>query len=181
MRRICGFDRCTSAAGKPGAQPRRAVSVWELILALPALLVFLAALVEFGLILANTKVVALASRAGAKVAAESSTPFTASSVTDVKSAVDAVLGSANMESCRVILDHNVPAGSASPMTKGTCSSDCTAVPGPPLPPAAGGTLGAVKVTVCVELSELTPNLLATFGFSTAKRQVREATVFPYEP
>ena len=143
---------------------------------MPVLLVFIAALIEFGLILANTKVVALASRTGAKIAAEMPVASLPSSISTVENAVDAVLSTANMSSCRVILEHNVLGGGTSPLTNiGTCI--CSAPSSPALP---GGSPSAVRVTVCVELSELTPNLLTAFGFSTADRTVSESTLYPYE-
>jgi Flp pilus assembly protein TadG len=152
--------------------------VVELVLMLPVLLVFLAALIEFGLILANTKVVALASRNGAKIAAETQTlPF---NISTVKNEVNAVLATAGMQACTVILEHNVPTGGTSPLTVIDSPCNCSAPATPTLPVANGGTLYAVRVTVCVELSQLTPDLLTTFGFSTANRTVSESTLYPHE-
>ena len=39
---------------------------------------------------------------------------------------------------------------------------------------------AVRVTVSVNLSELTPDLLGTFGYSTADQTVEMTTTYPYE-
>ena len=39
---------------------------------------------------------------------------------------------------------------------------------------------AVRVTVSVDLSKLTPNLLATFGYSTANQTIELTTTYPYE-
>lgn len=178
MRKICRFGAISGVQSLPQRPLRRAVVVVELILMLPVLLVFLAALIEFGLILANTKVVALASRTGARIAAETSTPGLPSSISTIRNGVDSVLATAQMSSCRVILEHNVPLGGASPLIDGPCN--CSAPSSPALPVANGGALRAVRVTVCVELSELTPNLLAAFGFSTATRTVTESTLYPYE-
>lgn len=171
MRRACLPDICSWPRYKTDRRAPRAVVVVELILMLPVLLVFLIALIEFGLILANTKVVALASRNGAKLAAESP----AFSITQVTNVVNASLATANIQSCKVILEHNVVAGGPSPLTSGTCN--CSA---PSIPTLPGGSQRAVRVTVCVELSQLTPNLLTAFGFTTANRTVSESTLYPYE-
>jgi len=175
MRRVCRFGTSSGLHDQPDRPLRQAVVVVELILMMPVLLVFLAALIEFGLILANTKVVALASRTAAKIAAEtpaSSLPF---SISTVRAGANAVLATAQMTSCRVILEHNVPLGGASPVIDGPCT--CSAPSSPALP---GGSPNAVRVTVCMELSQLTPNLLAAFGFSTTGRTVSESTLYPYE-
>ena len=71
---------------------------------MPVLLVFLAALIEFGLVLANTKVVALSSRTGAKLAAESP----AFNMAQVTTGVNAALATANMSSCKVSHEHQQP-------------------------------------------------------------------------
>jgi len=152
----------------------------ELILWFPVFLIFLLAVIEFGLILGQLKQVALASRAGAKAAAESF-PI---SMANVQTAVDHQLESAGIgDSCNIILVHNVPGGGFSPQMTGTC--DCSS---PTSPPQPTGTLlsdlvthsGTVRVTVCVRLSQLTPDLLSTLGFSTSGDMVEHTTTFVHE-
>jgi Flp pilus assembly protein TadG len=151
------------------------VTILELILILPVIIIFLLAVVEFGLILANLKFVPAASRAGAKVYAE----FPAAALTNiatltaVEDAINDSLAPANLTACRVILEHNV--GGPGSIQNGTCA--CTPPAGPAMPVLAGGS---VRVTVCVELSQFTPNLLGLFGFSTTGRVVQSTTTFPHE-
>lgn len=156
---------------------RRGVVTFELIVTTPILLIFLAAVIEFGLILANTKQVALASRVGAKVAAEDSRlPGSTSDVNDdVETAVNRQLQAAGFGASGtsgVTLRHNVGGGSVSD-TNGTCAD-----PTSPALPTDGS--GSVRVTVCVELSKLTPDLLSMFGFSTSGKTVEVTTTYPYE-
>lgn len=156
--------------------PRRGAVVLELLVAVPVLLVFLAAVVEFGLILAQSSQVAAASRGGAQWAAVSGVPFDATTLAAIRRAVDRQLQTAGFgvgASRGIVLEHTVPGGGPSPQIDGSCP-----VPnGPPLPTDGQG---AVRVTVCVDLSRATPDLLATFGFSTAGRSIVLNTTLPYE-
>ena len=171
----------TTRTARAKSRPRRsAVCILELILWFPVFLIFLLAVIEFGLILGQLKQVALASRAGAKAAAESF-PI---SMANVQTAVDHQLESAGIgDSCNIILVHNVPGGGFSPQMTGTC--DCSS---PTSPPQPTGTLlsdlvthsGTVRVTVCVRLSQLTPDLLSTLGFSTSGDMVEHTTTFVHE-
>jgi Flp pilus assembly protein TadG len=174
-------SRAQSAFSLRGLPRRSAVCVLELILWLPVFLIFLLAVIEFGLILGQLKQVALASRVGAKMAAES-LPI---SMAAVQNEVDRQLESAGMgASCSIILVHNVPGGGASPQTTGG-GCNCTSPTSPTLPT---GTLlsdnvthsGSVRVTVCVKLTQLTPNLLSTFGYSISNGTVQQTTTFVHE-
>ncbi|WP_166823262.1 TadE/TadG family type IV pilus assembly protein [Thalassoroseus pseudoceratinae] len=155
-------------------QNRRAVVVFELLMSLPILMIFLAAVIEFGLILANMKQVKLASRTGAKVAAETTglnSGNTATVASTLRAIVDEQLETAGFganASAGVRLQHTV-AGNGS-AADGTCPEQND----PAIP------TDSVRVTVCVELSTLTPDLLGTFGFTIAGRRVELSTTFPYE-
>lgn len=161
-------------------QPRRsALCVFELILWFPVFLMFLLSVIEFGLIFGQLKQVAVASRAGAKVAAES-LPI---SMTAIQDAVDHQLQSAGIgSSCNIVLVHNVPGGGASPQTTGTC--DCNTPFGPTLPAGTllggGGSSGSVRVTVCVRLTQLSPDFLNTLGFSIANFNAEHTTTYVHE-
>ena len=154
---------------------RSGVTYLELILAMPVLLVFLASVIEFGLIMANLKYLPAASRAGAKVVAE--TPVASiddlATLTAARDAANDVLAAADLVSCRVIISHNFGGGGS--QASGTCT--CSAPTTPTLPTDGDG---AVRVTVCVELSRLAPDLLSIFGFSTSGRIVQSTTTYPYE-
>jgi Flp pilus assembly protein TadG len=153
---------------------RRGAVILELIVAIPILVIALLVVVQFGLIMANLKQVALASREGAKIAAETaglSTATTAAAAVAIRSAVDARLESAGFGSAAsqgVTLRHNVGGGGVA--TDGTCSDPTT----PTLP------AGSVRVTICVELTKLTPNLLQTFGFDISSDVVEQTTTLDFE-
>jgi hypothetical protein len=157
-----------------GSARRGGAVLVEFLLVMPILLVALAGVIEYGLILSNLQQVALASRVGAKVASEQPTPL---DITAIHAAVDQQLKSAGFSgACRVILQHNVPGGGPSPQTTGACDCNMPLTPGTP-----ATTHGRfVRVTVCVELSELTPDLLDFFGFSVAGRLVEETTTYRWE-
>jgi len=174
------------------SQRRAAVIMLELILALPVILIFLLAIVEFGLILALSKHVSYASRFAATIAADEARA-SANGVGDVNlpaggsdllTAVNQYLATAGITggACQVILQHNV-AGIANTLQvdgPGGCSR-CTA-PTSTLPSAACTTvaLESVRVTVCVPLKDNVPNLLCTFGFSNEDCVMRETTTYRFK-
>ncbi len=155
-------------------RPRGGVTL-ELILALPLLVIVLLAVIEVGLILANFKHVAAASREGAKMAAETvglSPGTTAATAAQVRSAVDRRLEAAGLgasASQGVTVRHTVTAAGAA--TNGDCSDPVV----PALPDAT------VRVTVCVALTRLSPNLLGAFGFDLAGQTIEHTTTWDYEP
>ncbi len=163
----------------------------ELIVCLPVFLALLAAVIEFGAILANLKPVSVASRSGARMLARlPAASFDAGSiqatVNQLKVDVDRELAHAGFTSCSVVVRHNIPpasgAGTVTTAAPATCA--CTS---PLVPALPDGTLnatdtrsGTIRVTVAVPMSQLTPNLLSAFGFSTTNRTVEETTTCVYE-
>jgi Flp pilus assembly protein TadG len=161
------------------------VVVFEFIIWTPIFVILLLAIIEFALILTNLQQVKAASQAGAKIAAELSNADLASAnpadnIDKVDDAVTIVLGSAGMMQCEVILEYNPTCGGITPDTKtaGACAG-CTA-PATPLPSLADIPGGTVRVTVCVDVEQLTPDLLTTFGFSIAGSTAKVSTLLPYE-
>jgi Flp pilus assembly protein TadG len=155
------------------SRPRRrtAAVTLELILALPVLVIALLVVIEFGVLMANLKHVAAASRDGAKLAAETAPLGAGATAAALRSAIDRRLESAGFGAGAaqgVTLRHTV--GSGSVVTDGICSDPTT----PAMPD------DAVRVTVCVELTRLAPDLLATFGFSLAGKVAEHTTTFHYE-
>jgi hypothetical protein len=157
----------------------------ELILCLPVWLIVLAAGVEFGLLMSRLQQVALAARVGAMEAAQTEglDGFTGFPE-DVAAAVDRQLQSAKrqenkIEYCRLILEHNVGTAQHSPLTQdGNTSCTCNAIPDAQMPfPACGDY---VRVTVCVRMTELTPNLLSTFGLDISQKIVQHTATYRYE-
>ncbi len=140
----------------------------ELILALPLLLIALLAVVEIGVIVANVKHVAAASREGAKLAAQTpglSQATTAATRDAVQLAINRRLESAGLganAAQEVILRHTVADGDGEPPLD------------PPLPDEA------VRVTVRVELTRLAPDLLGAFGFTLSGKTIDHSTTWAYE-
>ncbi|MDB5338628.1 MAG: TadE family protein [Planctomycetaceae bacterium] len=157
---------------------RRGVIVVELILTFPVLLVLLLAVIEFSLIIINVQQVSQAARMGAKIAAETpglggftDPPLSNTTATSIRTAVNRQLFTAGfgMNAARgVTLRHTVNAGYIA-------TDGLAADPIQPTMPTS-----AVRVTVSVNLSELTPDLLSTFGYSTSNQTVELTTTYPYE-
>jgi len=163
------------------------VVVLEFIIWTPVFVILIFALVEFALILTGLQQVKAASYAGAKVASELTTANLASGVpgnniTLVDNAVAKVLSSSGMTRCETILEYNPSntcvAGSPGTKTAGGCGS-CYA-PATPLPSNANIPGGTVRVTVCVDINQLTPNMLSNFGFNVSGRTAKVTTLLPYE-
>jgi hypothetical protein len=79
----------------------------------------------------------------------------------------------------VILEHNLTGGT-SPLievpTTGACT--CSAPSSTDVPfPTCGDY---VRVTICVRMTEMTPNLLSIFGFDITDRIVQRTTTYRYE-
>jgi hypothetical protein len=164
---------------------RRGVVVFEFILWTPIFVILLLAVIEFALILTNLQQLKAASEAGARIAAELSNADLASgnpadNIDKVDDAVTTVLGSAGMMQCEVILEFNPTCGGITPGTliAGGCAN-CTA-PVDPLPSLVDIPGGSVRVTVCLDVTELTPDLLSTFGFTIANSTAKMSTLMPYE-
>jgi Flp pilus assembly protein TadG len=155
----------------------------EMIVLFPVIAILLAAVIEFGLLLSGIKHVQASSRAGAKIASELSQADLGGAdtlnVDVVKDAVDRVLSSAGFESCQVILE-NVTTGCVTDDTRnsGTCTG-CNA-PATTLPTVAVVPGGTVRVTVCVDADQLTPDLLSSFGFDISSKIISASTALPFE-
>lgn len=160
------------SASRPSQRHRGAVVV-ELLIMLPVWLIALLAVIEFGEVLSDLQQVSLASRVGAESGVRTpGLPSSGPVPTNVLDAIDHQLASSGMSQCKVILEHNV-GGSYAMLVSGSCSCD------PPTTPLPGlGTY--VRVTVCVPMTQLVPNLLGTFGFDISSKLVRQTTVLQYE-
>lgn len=164
---------------------RRGVVTLELIVVTPIIAIILSAVIEFGIMLASIEQITASVRAGGKIASELSnadigSAATAVNVDLVQAAVDNVLGSAGMSSCMVILEHNPDCNGlvAATKTAGACAG--CAAPATALPTTAVIPNGTVRVTVCVEATQLAPNLLLTFGYDLTGQVVSESITLPYE-
>lgn len=179
--------------GRRRSSRRSAVVILELILTMPVIIIFLLAIVEFGLILALSKNVSYASRFAAKIASEQARTDVnglgevnlALGGSDLLTAVNQYLSTAGITggACQVILEHDV-AGVSNPIQIDgpggcpTCTAPVTALPTANSPPC-NITLESVRVTVCVPLTGNVPDLLCTFGFSTEDCVMRETTTYRF--
>lgn len=166
--------------------PRSGVVVLELILAAPAFLIIMLAIVQISLIYVATEQTAYASRYAAKIASE--TPAVSINTLNtgaLKTSVDNVLqvGGLPQGSCRVILEHNVNS-----VVEVTVADPVVAVPNcdcdPPatsLPFVLGAAVNeSVRTTVCVPLAGNVPDFLSSFGFSIQNYTVEQSTTYLYE-
>jgi hypothetical protein len=158
----------------------RGLGAVELLVGLPVLLILLLAIVEFGLVMDKLQQVALASRTGAGMAAQQSS--SAFNVAAIKAEVDRQLLTAGISSgsCEVLLQHNVGTSTPVILPSGSGSCTCSSPTIPPLPSSAIVPDGCVRVTVCVRLSALAPDLLSSFGLSIQGLQVLQTTTLAYE-
>lgn len=154
---------------------------FELLLMLPILLIFLAAVVEFGLILSMVQSVEAANRYGAKLVSERSSGAAAVNFANsgnLRAAINRQLRVAGMQRgvCRLRVEHNGPTnptnGGDAP-SRGAC--DCVP-PGTTLPVPTT----AIRLTICVPLKGNVPDLLGTFGFSLNGRVIQQSSVFRLE-
>jgi len=163
---------------------RRGGVTLELILAFPIWLFFLLAVIELGLLESNLQQVVLASRVGAEEASQISLTGTTGTSHVPQSIVEIVeqqlesagIAEEGISQCRVILEHNVD-GAYVRMDSQNATCDCCAPPDEDFLPSFGRF---VRVTVCVPMTAVTPNLLSCFGFDTADHVVQQSTTFRHE-
>lgn len=154
----------------------------EFIIALPVLLIMLLAVVQFGMFFSGLQQVSLASRVGAEAAAE--TNLTGLTSADsipgpILTAINAQLGSSASSACKVYLEHNVD-GSEEELQEPSGSGCACTPPVTGLPLDAANGVYSVRVTVCVPMTELTPNCLELLGFDISARWTQCSTTFRYE-
>ncbi|WP_198000376.1 pilus assembly protein [Gimesia alba] len=156
----------------------------ELILAAPAFLIIMLAMVQISLIYVATEQTAYASRYAAKIASETpSGALNALNTGALKTNVDNVLqvGGLPQGSCRVILEHNLGAHTtiADPVVA-LPNCDCDP-PATSLPSVSGAAVNeSVRTTVCVPLDGNVPDFLSSFGFSIQDYVVEQSTTYLYE-
>jgi Flp pilus assembly protein TadG len=161
-----------------GRRPRSGSYVAELLFAMPVIIVFLWAVIEFGMFFANMQVLALASRSGARAASEASLPIPDPLPSEpehaVVTAVDQQLASSHIGSYQIRVEWNEGDNVHVSYYPSGATWDCApdeVLPAPPLPASS-----YVRVSVCVPMSELMPNLLAVFGFDASARVASHTTV-----
>ena len=174
---------------------RRGGITLEFILALPIFLIAMFAIFQFALFFVGSQQIALASRVGAEAASQIRLPNrTEYGVPPISPGnrvpeyvVDAVLQqlrTSGIEPCCIILEHNANTFASPPESRNYISphqvfvtefSGCYCQrPERPMPPES------VRLTVCVGLTEVMPNCLATFGFDISDKTAQHTTVFRHE-
>jgi hypothetical protein len=156
----------------------------ELIIAFPVWLCFLLATVQFGWLMANLEQVALASRVGALEASQTaSLPSSGPVPAEVVTVVEHQLQSAGIDPwCHIFLEHNVESttniqlSSANPSHTGSCTCSPPTSTELPFPDCAE----YVRVTVCIPMTAVTPNLLKACGFAIDEKFIRHTSTFRYE-
>jgi len=147
----------------------------ELILVLPIVLLILFSIVQIGITLSNIKYVQLAAFEGAQLASAMSREELSDATPAIKKKVDRILQSAGLgDSCKIVFRQNVPQVSLENQSRGNC--DCNTSDTIPLPTKPNG---AVRVTVCVRLSQISPNMLSLWGFSPQGKLVQGEATLPY--
>lgn len=171
-----------SRADRPN---RDGVSLLEIILGLPILLILLLAVVQFGLLQSNQQALHLASRQAGLVAAELALPSGGSVPNEVVEVVNVVLREHGVlsptEDVRafggVRIDHSVDATDDDSIPFVLKSGEHAASPPPTIYPPTP----YVQVTVSLEATRLTPNTLTFFGINFAGRYASQTSLFPHEP
>ena len=166
-------------------QKRRAVSLLEIILGLPFVLILLFAVVQFGLLQSNQQTLKMASRAGALIAAE--LPINTAATTppaQVLAAINEVLLESGLlgpgETIETVgavhFNYRVYDSVSDSEVVGTASvgSGCNPPPQPAL------TYQYVQITICLPATRLAPNTTACFGVDYTDRFVSQTSLFRYE-
>ena len=150
------------SGNRPGA------IVLETIIGLPILMIVILAIVEFGLLSKNQAVIQAASRAGAdaSVGIASTLPPGGTVPSEVSDAVNAVLSARGISATCIRVEHT--SGPAPPYVLVTGSGAAS-------PIATRPSDDFVCVSVCVENTELAPNLLQLFHIDLAGKFSQHTT------
>ena len=136
------------------SRKRSGAVVLEAIIGLPVLIIALMAIVEFGMLSSNQAIVHAASRAAADAAAAVSLPTSGAVPTEISNAATKVLDARGIGITCVRVEHTADlGGSTTVLLSGSGANNPTS----PRP-----TDAYVAVTVCVENTQLAPNLLSIF-------------------
>jgi hypothetical protein len=165
-----------NVAGRRGR--RSAVITVELLMMLPILLIFLAAITQFGLIFSTIENTEFASRYGARLAAEQTSPGHIAQLVNsgqLRRAINRHLSAAGFR--RGVCRLEVELGGLGRLSDVPDTNDCPCRRRE-LPLPSIGT--PVRVTICVPLQGNVPDLLSSFGFSLNNRVVQQTTTMRVE-
>lgn len=157
-----GIFHCQRACPRHLRTRRSGVFVAELLLTMPVFMIFLLAVVQFGIFFGNSQVLVLASRVGAEAASEIN--LTTGVPGAVEDAVTKHLTSAGIPGyCRIRLEHNAVNVNNPQAYLLPNSGSCSCTPNDVLLPADRPPYVYVRLTVCVSVTNMMPNLLTVFG------------------
>ena len=142
-----------------------------MILSLPILIIGVVGVLQFGVFFANAQVLNQACRVGALEASHQT--LAAAIPSAVTDAIDHQLAPAGITRCYVRMEHNV-GGGTTVVTNGTC----TCGPTTNLSPTPAGDY--VRITVCVEVTDLMPNALQYYGLDFSNQHASCTTVYRVE-
>lgn len=165
---------------------RRAAIVLELLLALPLFVIALLAVIEFGVLYANLQQLAFACRVGALEASQTANlpnenpgvPVPA----NIEEAITNQLSLSGIRPCAIILEHNTNMGGMEQTLRtdfdndNDSNNDCPSCS----EPSSAIPANSVRVTICVQMGELAPNVLRTFGLDIDALTTHCATTYGYE-
>lgn len=172
----------TLSRGDPRSHRRsRGAVTLELILALPILIIAVFAIVQFGLLFVTMQQLALGCRVGAEEASQTpGLPAAGDVPANVVSIIQKQLENSCIHACAIILEHN----QSGPEHTLRCDFDNDGDMLPDCPdcqePASAIPPSSVRVTICVELTELIPNCLASWGFDVSDKTVQCSATFALE-
>ncbi len=163
--------------------PRRAVVILELIITLPILVLAVLAVVEMGLWMSGKEQIEMATRIGAEAAAETPGLGGLGSLagTEIQTKIYRYLENAGISTTNVeiSLEHNLNGGGILLYPN---VNPCPPPTLPPVPPAQVPPVDRkyVRLILCIPSEDLTPNMLAYFGFDLTGRMTQHAKTYRYE-
>lgn len=160
------------------ARHRRAGVVLELLLSFPILLIAFLAAIQFGMLFSKIQQLALASRIGALAAAQSIalTPVNGPVPLSILQPITRQMNLISASPYGVLIEHN--ATNPQPVTPVLLASGTPACTQPTTPLPTSGRY--VRVTVCVKVTQIAPDLLGMFGLDITTLNAQQTSVFRYE-
>ena len=157
---------------------RRAGVVLELLLSFPVLLIAFLAAIQFGMLFSKNQQLALASRIGALAAAQSFDllPVNGPVPPSILQPITRHMNLMGVSPYGVLIEHNVT--NPQPMTPVLLASGTPACTQPTTPLPTSGRY--VRVTVCVKVTQIAPDLLGFFGLDITADKIQQTSVFRYE-
>jgi hypothetical protein len=152
--------------------------VLELLLSFPVLLIAFLAAIQFGMLFSKLQQLALASRIGALAAAQYSPlpPVDGPVPPNLMLPITRQMNLIGASPYGLLIEHNVT--DPQPATPVMLTSGTPACTQPTTPLPTSGRY--VRVTVCVEVTQIAPDLLGLFGLDITSEKAQQTSVFRYE-